>query len=215
MCLRSQGSKEWNQESPSRVWLPSLTLSSHQMLPWSVEMHLDELFTSIINRTASPMHPRPRIYLKRMVSLMKHSVKTPISHNHPLHRARSQHSRTVNRKSGYVPPSRCRPAGWALMSLFLSVISLTTRPVSTKFTLHCSAASHTCLQSCHVAGISSLTSLIDLLKRLQENVIFPKLLVVWIIWKVSQVTEMTISYIYIILYIYIPGSHSLTTRDSD
>ena len=136
-------------------------------------MRLDELFTLIINHTASPMHPRPRIYLKRMVSLMKHSVKTLISHNRPLHRARSQQRRTVDRDSGYVPPSRCGPTGWALMSLLLSVISLTTRPICTKFTLHCLAASHIRLQSCHVAGISSLTSLIDLLKRLQENVIFP------------------------------------------
>lgn len=207
MELRNVPKVTRQQGVEPRITLKSLTswawLSVHtRCFPGGVEMHLDELFTSIINRTASLMHPRIRIYLKRMVSPMKHSVKTPISHNHPLHRAQSQHSRTVNRESGYVPPSRCGPAGRALMSLFLSVISINQRPVCTKFTLHCSAASHTCLQSCHVAGISSLTSLIDLLKRLQENVIFPKLLVVWIIWKVSKWLRWQFIHIHNIIYIY-------------
>lgn len=214
MCLRSQGSKEWSQESPSRVWLPSLTLSSHQMLPWSVEMHLDELFTSIINRTASPMHPRTRIYLKRMVSLMKHSVKTPISHNHPLHRAQSQHSRTVNRESGYVPPSRCGPAGWALMSLFLSVINHPT-----------------CLHKIHsplLCSLSHMPSKLSCSRHILLN------LPHWLIEKItgecdfSQITgclnhlesissdwDDNFIHIHNIIYIYIPESHSLTTRDSD
>lgn len=148
------------------------------MFPWSVEMHLGELFTSIITRRL-PYASRLDLS-ERMVSLMKHSVKTPISHNHPLHRPEASTAEQWTETGIFPPADAARRAEHCEPVPLCYFINHTTCLHKIHSALLCSLS--------HAFKVvmwapSSLTSLIDLLKRLQENVIFPKLLVVWIIWK--------------------------------